>query len=107
MEYREDIYEEYKASDDKEIVIDGETYYKIIDIYKLVDYNMIMLPSDIFRWKSSTLMDEKGNVFKVGAPMHCSFRGKAPEWYMHTLSFPIWETKPEEIGSYVRLVEEN
>ena len=86
---REDVFNEYKLSEDKELIIDDEVYYKIIDIYKIAKYNLIMLPNEIFRKKGSFLKDEKGNVFEIDSPMHCSFVGVVPEWYMKSLTYII------------------
>lgn len=80
-----DVYEEYKTSNDKVIIIDGREYFRIIEKSKVAGFDIITLLNEVFKEKGNTLQDELGNVFEVGNPTHSSFRGEIPEWYLKTV----------------------
>ena len=68
MPTSEDVYNEYKMSEEKEVVIEGQVYYKIIYIYKIAEYNLIMLPDIIFS-KKVFFEEENGNFFELGSTL--------------------------------------
>ncbi len=101
----EKIYEAYKSSSDKIITIDGVEYFKIIEKSKIGNYEIIVIPMDIFHAKGNILKDEKGNIFSIGNPSTYSFRDRIPEWYFKTASVLLKDISIDKIGNYVTLVE--
>jgi len=100
-----DVYEEYKMREDKVIVLNGEKYFRIIEKSKVAGFEIIALPNEVFIEKGNILRDELGNIFEVGSPTHCSFKGEIPEWYLETVSLILKGIKIDKVGDYVRLVK--
>ena len=100
-----EIYEAYKADGDKVIVIEGVEYFKVIQKKKVNVYEIIALPNEVFYTKGDVLIDELGNKFTVGSPVHFSFKGEIPEWYLKTVSVVIRDMSIKDIGDYVSLVQ--
>jgi len=50
------------------------------------------------------LCDENGISFQVGPPARFSFRGKAPVWYLETVTLPVYDIGIGQIGLYVNPV---
>ena len=100
----EEIYEAYKLRIDKVKIIDGVKYYKIIDKNKIYHYQIIVLPNEVFNVSGNILRDDKGIKFKVGSPMHYSFKGSVPNWYFETVHVLLEGVSIDEIGEYVTLI---
>ncbi len=100
----DEIYETYKLDIDKVKFIDGVKYFRIIDKNKIHHYQIIALPKEVFNISGNTLRDDKGNKFTVGSPVHYSFRGKVPNWYLETTHVLLDGISIDEIGEYVTLI---
>lgn len=98
-------YEEWLAREDRMVEKDGQTFYRIIrkDRLSLKDGTVvIVVPWDLLKNTTGEYSDENGNVFRLGSPMHMSFRCAIPTWYLETASVPvegIHETT--QIGNYL------
>lgn len=100
------IYEQYLLYEDREIAIDGNTYYKIISktqLTSLSDDVLITLPEFFFYGrKGKTAKDENGHTFILGDSVHMSFKCEIPDWYMHTITLRVTNINCiEEIGDYL------
>ena len=98
-----ELYDEYKNSKDKTVELDGEKYYKIIDVSKFMERNIIVLPMELFFTTSKFIKDEKGKIFELGEKVYFSFRGTIPDWYLETMQLTIDDV--DQMGNYVRQVE--
>ena len=101
----EKIYKSYKMSSDKVLIINGVEYFKIIEKNKVDNYQIIVIPMNVFYAKGNRLKDEKGNIFTVGNPATYSFREDIPKWYIETASVMLKDTTIDKIGDYVALAE--
>lgn len=101
----EKVYEAYKVSNNKVIIINGVEYFRIIEKNKICNYQMIVIPNNIFSTVGNRLKDEMGNIFTVGNPVHYSFKDRIPEWYLKTVSVMVKDTTINKIGEYVTLVK--
>ena len=103
-------YENYLASDDKTILINGKTYYKIVYKYSLANRNnriYITIPTELLNGnKSENVIDEKGQKFILGPSVHMAFRDGIPDWYVKTLTVSIAGIDQiSDIGNYLSLLE--
>lgn len=101
----EEVYEAYKNSRDKVMLIDGVKYFKIIEKHKIYNHQIIIIPIDALCAKGNIIKDEKGNVFTVENLATYSFRNNIPDWYLKTVSVVLRDIAIDKIGDYVTLVE--
>lgn len=103
-------FENYLASDDKTILINGNTYYKIVYKYSHPNRNnriYITIPTELLIGnKSINVIDEEGREFILGPSVHMCFRDGIPEWYVKTLTVSIEGIdRISDIGNYLSLLE--
>ena len=105
-------YERYLLSKDKTLILDGKTFYRIIDKFLVKKMLIITLPLEAFgdntveKIITNKYTDEDNRVFAFSAPMHISFIGKAPDWYYETLTVQVKGVKKiDEIGDYISKME--
>ena len=102
----EEIYNNYKLSNDTIKIIDGITYFKIIDRNKVSGFNIIALPNEKFTEPITKVHDNKGNVIEIGKPITYSFRDNIPDWYMETVHVLVNNISIDEIGEYVTPIKD-
>ncbi len=104
-------YEAYLVSEDKERLIDGEMYYRAVEVEF---FNMswgpsvfLCLPNKMFRGKrGNRIRDEYGRCFDLEGPSYYSFGGAIPEWYFNCMEFWIKGLMDtESIGRYFCVVD--
>lgn len=102
------IYDQYLLSDDNVIEADGLTYYKIIRKDRISLNNgivLICLPSELFENGVDKVIDEYGNVLKIGSPVFYSFGGRVPDWYLNTITVNVCDIHEiNQIGDYVAAI---
>lgn len=101
----EKIYETYKSSNDKVIVIDEVKYFKIIEKYDVCGFQIIAIPNDVLNTAGNILKDDLGNIFTIGNPVHYTFKDNIPEWYFETSHVTLKDTTVDKIGEYITLVQ--
>ena len=101
----EKVYEAYKSSRDKVMLIDGVKYFKIIEKNKIGNLQIIVIPIDVFCAKGNIMKDEKENVFTVVNLATYLFSDNIPDCYLKTASVVLKDIAIDKIADYVTLVE--
>ena len=93
MSQMEIEYENYLSADDTIIEVDGKLFYKIVHKDRIsLDEGIVLVcvPWKLFNDTAiDKVKDENNNVFKLGAPVHYSFRRPVPQWYMETVTVTV------------------
>lgn len=107
------IYENYKQSGDISTVINGELYFRVVDI-KPTDVNkrhglILTLPYMVFyEIKGNVIQDERGHTFIVNPPIETNFSNGIPEWYQDCGQFLVEGYKDcDDLGHYFRAIGKN
>lgn len=99
-----DLYNSYKLSNDTIKIINGVKYFKIIDKEKVNNFEIIILPNEVFNKSGDILKDNKGNIFRLGNVLNYSFKGKVPRWYFETSHVILEDISIDKIGNYVTMI---
>lgn len=115
MKTVEEKYKEYLTATDTEKVINGELFYKAVDVslFRLAGKPTIsiILPYKMFFQdsRSKKIMNVDGEVFNIIGPAHCRFTSaEIPQWYTECGNYLIedFEDPKGDIGYYFKSVKE-
>lgn len=101
------LYENYLKSDTQSMENDGVTFYRLIKKEKVkIKGGMVLItvPIQAVENVKDAYCDENGKDIILDLPVHMSFRGNIPEWYVKTVTLPVTNiTEISEIGEYIGL----